>query len=270
VPDEVLTLSASLGLTSNEIRAYRAMLRFGSLSSTAAEIADAASITRPKVYETLKSLEQKGFCLATGDTVMRYRPVDPAVALQEWTRRRALERDAENARDGNLADQLHSLLPTPPDGEADPGGEFMHVASDPEQTMTMLTHFANRSSRQLDLIVTNPLIVEDDSETLVRAALERGAHVRVLYDTSLFREAPNRGAQIESAGAEVRSSDDLPLKMSLRDHGAEAVISLVSRSDSDIAAVAVSIRHPELCAPFQILFNRLWRQATSADRPQEQ
>ncbi len=49
----------NMGLTNYEIRAYVALNSI--ISGTASEISVAANLPRPKIYETLKTLEKKGF-----------------------------------------------------------------------------------------------------------------------------------------------------------------------------------------------------------------
>jgi len=51
----------------------------------------------------------------------------------------------------------------------------------------------------------------------------------------------------------------------LRDSGAEGLVALVATLGDTVVATSVGIRHPELATPFQVLFNRQWRQAAPLD-----
>jgi sugar-specific transcriptional regulator TrmB len=56
--DSVVDDLTRLGLTFNEARAYKALVRLG--NATARSVADASGIPRSKVYETLSQLEKRG------------------------------------------------------------------------------------------------------------------------------------------------------------------------------------------------------------------
>lgn len=251
-----------LGLKSNESKAYLALLTHG--PATAAEVADSAGITRPKVYEALKSLEQMGFCLATGDAVARFRAISPELALNEWIAQRAQERRASTRREEETTDELLRMLP-----RVDEAGSreesFMEVGSGAQATLDMFEDLAARAEFQLDIVFTAPQIQPREAWNKHELeAINRGVDVRVLYGRDVaIDEAPFR--PIHDAGGLVRIANDPPLRMALRDRGREGVISLVEAIEEKLVASSVAIRHPELVAPFQVLFNRQWRQARQID-----
>jgi HTH-type transcriptional regulator, sugar sensing transcriptional regulator len=250
-----------LGLSTREARAYVALLRHA--PATAAELADAAGISRPKVYEALKSLEQRGFCTARGGRVSRFHPVDPEVALSEWTRRREQQRRMATQRDDRLVGELVKTLPVPERASPGADGRYMHARIGVESTLDMFAGVTGRAQHRLDIIVTEPVIQERSAWNVNEtAALRRGVSLRVIYSPELIADRARYEA-IVAAGAEVRCSDDLPLKMVVRDDGAEATVSLVADSDGDLVATSVGIGHPDLAAPFQLLFNRQWRHAAA-------
>jgi sugar-specific transcriptional regulator TrmB len=248
-----------LGLTLREARAYLALLAHG--PATAAEVADTAGLARPKIYEALKSLEQRGFCIVRGERVARFQPVDPAEALPEWARRREHERTMISRRDKRLVGDLVAQLPAPPKAIQGVDSRYMHAQVGVARTLQMFADITRRAKNRLDIIVTAP-VIQDPRDWHVNeiAALERGVSVRVIYSRELVGN-PNRYEPLVAHGADVRASDDLPLKMVVRDDGSEAVVALVDSSDGEHVATSVSIRHPELTGPFQLLFNRQWRQA---------
>jgi len=74
-----------LGLTMAEARAYVALL--GRPLQSAAEVAASSALARPKVYEALRLLEERGFCHpVAGEPVTRFRPVPPR-ARAAWVGR---------------------------------------------------------------------------------------------------------------------------------------------------------------------------------------
>jgi hypothetical protein len=93
------------------------------------------------------------------------------------------------------------------------------------------------------------------------AALERGVRMRIIYDSNL-PDVLDQYADVLANGAQIRRLESAPLRLALRDSGGEGLVALVARSWSEYHAASVRIIHAELVAPFQMLFNRQWRQAT--------
>ncbi len=256
--DGIVRALVDIGLTSKEARAYAALLRLA--PATAAEIADAAGIARPKVYEALKALEQRGFCFVRGDRVARFHPVSPDVALPEWARRREHERRMSTQRDERLVGGLLKALPRGVEDDA-LDARYMHAKVGRDATLQMLVDIVERAENRLDIVVTTPVIQpRSEWHNSELRALERGVGIRVIYGAELVDDS-ERYRPLLDGGAEVRTSSNVPLKMIVRDDGAEAVVSLVDTTDGEFVATSVSVHHPELAAPFQLLFNRQWRQA---------
>jgi sugar-specific transcriptional regulator TrmB len=259
--DPTMNALVEVGLTSREARAYLTLLRVA--PATAAEIADAAGLARPKVYDALKSLEQRGFCFTRGERVARFHAVDPDLALHELARRRDHERRALTERDNRLVSELVSTLPRPHGSDGKIDERYMTAKVGSDGTLRMIVDTVARATRRLDIVVTTPVIQarEDWNVSEVRA-LERGVSVRILYAEDLIDD-PARYLPAVRAGAEVRASSNLPVKVIVRDDGAEAVVSLVDTSNGEFVATSFSVGLPELAMPFQLLFNRQWRQANA-------
>jgi hypothetical protein len=204
-----------------------------------------------------------GLCLQTGDAVARFRPMRPELALNEWIARRAQRRRAETRREEVSADELLRLLPTGDEPNSREEG-FMEVGVGAEATMEMFADLAARAEFQLDLVFTTPQILPRDAWNQHElAALHRGVDLRVLYGGDMAIGAPY--LPLQKAGGLVRVATDPPLMMALRDRGREGIVSLVESAGETLVATSVAIRHPELTAPFQVLFNRLWRQAQAPE-----
>src|SRR5712692_3438844 len=80
-----------LGVTLTESRVYVTLLDGPPM--TAADVALRAEVARPKVYEALQLLEDRGFCqsIATGSTTL-FRAISPSRSIREWVRHRDQER----------------------------------------------------------------------------------------------------------------------------------------------------------------------------------
>jgi HTH-type transcriptional regulator, sugar sensing transcriptional regulator len=262
--EDALRDLVELGLSRREARAYLGLLRHA--PATATEVADAAGIARPKVYEALKSLEQSGFCVTRGDRVARFHPVDPEVALYEWTRRREHERRIATERENRLIAGLVRELPVPEPPGLGQDGRYMHARIGIERALESFAEVTDRARERLDIVVSAP-VIQDRAMWNVNElnALGRGVSVRVIYAPELVGERARYEA-IAAAGAQVRCLEAPPLKMVVRDDGAEATVSLVDTVDDELVATSVGIGHSELATPFQLLFNRQWRQAAELAR----
>lgn len=259
--DEVVRRLIDLGLTMNAARCYIALL--GHPSSTAAEVAEASGVPRPKIYTTLKALEQRNFCVSSGSAVARFQAVDPELALTEWIRGREHERQLMNRRDRDNVAELVDMLPQPPDAGAEGLDSIMQLTHGPEETVRLLEGLLDRASSRVDIIHA-PSVFQPKSRWNVHelAALRRGVRVRVLVPTRKFADQ-RHCEELASAGAEVRQASKSALKLLLRD-GAEAILTLNAPTSTQPSVVV--IRHADLVAPLQLLFNREWRRATTLYR----
>jgi sugar-specific transcriptional regulator TrmB len=260
--DESTRQLVDLGLTLNEARCYVTLLHIA--PATAGEVADASGVPRPKVYGTLKSLEQRSFCYASGDRVTTFRPVDPELALGEWTRRREHERRLADEHDRRLRGALVSDLPDPPEHMTEDMSEIMQLTGGPRQTIEVYERLIENAERQLDIVHSAPVLQAQSRWNVYEtAALDRGVQVRVLFATD--RLAIEHGyEQILQAGGEVRVARGMPLKLIVRDNGTEALVALHNLAD-EAHPTCVAIRHADLVAPIQLLFNREWRQARALE-----
>jgi sugar-specific transcriptional regulator TrmB len=258
VDDELIERLTGLGLRKNEAMAYLALVRHG--VATAAEIADSAKVSRPKVYEALKGLEHEGFCVVTTTSnVSRYQPVEPALALGELKQRREHARELARRQDEDLAGDIIANLPFSDESSAPLADGYMLARVD--EQLTMFTELATRAQRQLDIVLGSPQVTPPDIGLQPEIdALERGVKLRVIYNTDALAHE-DAFSTLAAAGAETRWLADIPLRLALRDSGTEGLVSLVAPTEAGMVSMSVGIRHRELATPFQALFNRQWRQA---------
>lgn len=255
-----------LGLTPNQSRIYVSLLEHG--AATAAEIAARSGVPRPKVYGALETLERNGFCALRGNRVALWEPNPPELALGEWTRVRQHERRSVAERDEHLRETLVTRLPRVRVPEAPPAS-LMEAAIGRARVAELFEQLVVSAERTVDIVHTSPTVQPRERwNRLEREALARGVAVRVLC-TSGAADDPQRYEALVAAGADVRRSDGLVLKLAIRD-GAEALVALHDPgADSQFAAVRIVV--PDLIAPLQLQFQRAWRHAVAIrpDEPQE-
>ncbi len=76
---ELIEILEKLGLSRQEAKVYISLLIRG--EATASELSDLSGVPYTKVYDILSSLESKGYVTAIPGRPMRYRPVDPKIAV---------------------------------------------------------------------------------------------------------------------------------------------------------------------------------------------
>jgi sugar-specific transcriptional regulator TrmB len=248
-----------LGLTPNQSRAYVALLRHG--SATATEIALRASVPRPKIYDVLQSLERYGLSTSGGGRVSSWTAVPPDVALPDLVRRREQERRAQADRDQELATLLAESLPEPAHAAPAPENPIIEALIGRARIAEAFEHLVSTTERALDIVQAMPLVQTPERwNVLEAAAIQRGVEVRVLFTPEAAKN-PKRWQSLLQAGGEGRLSNNLALKLALRD-GEEALVALRDPSftthDED-GMTSIRIIQPDLVAPLQTLFRREWR-----------
>ncbi len=81
---EINNALKSMGLTNYETRAYIALTSL--ISGTALEVSVAANLPRPKIYETLKSLEKKGFIEINRGKPLKFNVIPPHDVFRQYRR----------------------------------------------------------------------------------------------------------------------------------------------------------------------------------------
>jgi len=260
---EATRLLTELGLTVNEARVYLALLR--SESPTAAEAATAARVPRPKVYEALQALESRGFSKSVGGRVRRFIPVEPEAALRGWLSHREHERAEMSERDHVRVDRLSRLLPAPAAAASTQVADFIEAISGQVPTSAALDDLVSRATRTLNIMLQPPFVQPRPRWNVMEVeALARGVQIRAIYtpqaleDTRRFEDIVRHGGQVKMLAA-------LPMKLMVRDHE-EALISLRDAGTGAQSVTTVAVRHPDLVAPLNTLFEQQWRRARALPR----
>jgi HTH-type transcriptional regulator, sugar sensing transcriptional regulator len=266
--DPALRSLVELGLTLAEARAYVSLLTAQQL--TAGEIAGRAGIQRPKVYEALRLLEERGFCTAfiSGSSTV-FRANTPSLALEQWVRQRDEDRLLAAEHDRALAAQLVADLPKPVAAEANGGAsDFLEAVNGRVNTSEALTRIVDDAQRSV-MNMTQPPWLQPRTQWNIAElrALERGVRVRTLYTRSALTE-PDRWLPLVEAGGEARVTDAIPLKLILSDSG-EAMLSPLNPTTGEQGLSNVIVRHPDLVTTLELLFEREWDRAEPLQAPAE-
>jgi len=264
ISDPAVSGLVDLGLTMGEARAYLALLRRPLLS--AAEVAAGAELVRPKVYEALRLLEERGFCSAIlGDTLTRFRAIDPAQALPGWVAHRAHMRQLAQEHDEQVSSVLLSLLPAQTVGRVH--GEldiYFEAVAGRRRTTEVLAGMFARAERSVANMTQPPFLQPRVAWNVAEAdALRRGVDVQALFTPPAITDRL-RWAPIIEAGGEVRVAPTIPMKLLIRDR-VEAMVSLRDPASGEQAPNSILIRHADLVKPLQEMFDSAWNSATQLE-----
>ncbi len=266
---EATRLLTELGLTVNEARVYLALLRFESPTvaeaATAGQAATTAGVPRPKVYEALQALEDRGFSKSIGGRVRRFIPVEPETALRGWLSHRDHERAEMSERDQIRVETLGRLLPAAASAAGTQVAEFIEAISGQVPTTGALDDLVSRATQTLDIMLQPPFVQPRPRWNVMEVeALDRGVQVRAIY-TPQALEDPRRFEDVLRHGGQVRTLAQLPMKLMVRDQE-EALISLRDADSGAQSVTTVAVRHPDLVAPLATLFEQHWRKARALRR----
>ena len=223
-------------------------------------MAAVARVPRPKVYDALRSLEQRGFCTRGGSGVVRYAPVAPELALPAWAAHREHERRTVAEHEQRLVEQLVASLPRPQEPAREPALDYMEAVFGRARTGQVIETVVGRT-RSTICMIQQPQFLQARSRwnvAEVEAAL-RGLRVRIIYTPEAMRDE-RRWRPAMEAGAEVRVAGQVPMKLLVRDE-VEAFLSLRDPITGEQGVTSALVRHPDLVRPLQLLFNREWRRA---------
>ncbi len=252
-------LLTKLGLTADETRAYVALLERGQL--TASQLAQAAAISRGRIYDVVRGLLAKGVALEAVAKVRAFEAVKPEVAVANL-----LERERRTLSELEAAGQ--TLVESLSNAEA---------ASGPPAFIESLRHhstIAERFAQLQDAAVTEILMLSVGPYYATRGvggndaeirALQRGVTVRCIYENSAFAAAGELEAiqAYIAAGEEARGADRLPTKLVIVDRSVTML--LLSEPLDRNNAVTLVFRHPGFAHFAAAAFEHLWEQSEVVD-----
>lgn len=256
---DLVGLCVELGLTHNESRVYLALVSCVD-PVAASDVAARAGVPRPKVYEALSGLEQRGFCRSISDRVQRYLAVAPDIALPAWGHHRDLERAALAERDEAHIATLVRLLPRPAAPSSTEISDFITAFSGRLPISEAHDEVIRRAAKTLYMMIQPPFIQPRARWNIAEIeAVRRGVDVRTIYTPASLSD-PRRYVDLLEAGGQARVLDEIPMKLLVCDKS-EAFVSLRDANTGEQSATSARIRHPDLAAPLHAMFQQHWRRA---------
>lgn len=244
-------LKSAFGLNSYESKIYVALLGGGMRAGDAAQ---ASGVPQSRTYDTLRSLQKKGFVTESDGM---YRSAKPASVLGSRLARYASDFDAELA---NRRVAMRKIV-----AELEP----LAAQEGREQEPAMLKGLEGISAAFVDVLGAS-----EEVYLVVRKGLEaRGAFLRLLEESGKRRRAvklmlpPGRRVakdellRATKLGIEVRYSEGTLMDMMAGDRGG-VIIGVPARGeDESFAAVAIWVRSASFTASVLEALRQQWKAA---------
>ena len=238
-----------IGVSETEEDAYRALIRLG--GATPGELADVLGY---ESFPALADLVEKGLASRVAG---RYVPAPPDVAIEALVAQRHEELARARLATSELLEEFRSG-PRP-----SRAADVLEVITGPAAVDSRLDQLQRNASHELLLFDAPPARRE---ECAALDALARGVRCRIVLDRRAL-EAAGQPAAAESvvlAGAEVRLSHDLPMKLVVADRR----LALMPRAlQPGLAAEALLVHPSGLLDALTALFETVWQRAIPLTAP---
>ena len=261
--DPIIEQLKDLGLTANEAKVYLGML--GRSTFKAAEIARQADVPRPKVYETINSLMDKGLCFqvpGSDDGVALYSAADPKEGLAAWQQQREEEqRESLARRRIRTADVISALEPIHVAGRDETAPlRYVDVLTDKLRIAQVANAMLASATEQVLTFDKEPYAQDPSVLHLHESnAARRGVDVRCIFEAHLAHLT----GRLVASGAQVRlvPRGGLPMKLVVAD-GQAAIYALRDPITGQQSLTSMRVAHPDFAQAMVLLFESLWQNAT--------
>jgi predicted transcriptional regulator len=264
--EQLVQYLAEFGFSRNEARMYLAALGRGPLR--VAELAELADVNRPKAYDALRQLVEKGlFEESTGPDagqVARYQAADPGLVVQRLRHQSALEQ-ADRVQDTSLlvADLFARYYEAP---QGDDPFEYVELIRNSDAAWARrdaITAGAEKEvvqARRMTPPGTRPRAGDE-------VGVREGVSYRALYETGFleFPQFMGRLAEREQRGEQIRFIDAVPIGMTAVDRR-KCLLSLNPTGLVSGQGSWVVLEQPALTDLLTAAFDLLWDQARPGPR----
>jgi sugar-specific transcriptional regulator TrmB len=257
-------LNKELGLSPYESRTFLSILKLGSMSPS--ELAQRAAIPRPRIYDVLRSLAQKGLVVEQSGKPAIYASVEPSEALRNLLTEIEMEtsRQIEERRKivQTLSTQLSRIYE-----------KTKHLKSEESRVwftqrdiafISIYAEAIRNCKKEILIASTSPTPPKKEILGAMNHALAKGKSVRVvrqITESWTIRDLDDYEQYIK-AGSEVRYLDakEIPLRFMVFDDR-DVILVFPSETGSTVLE-ALWLRIPPLARVLHEQFESLWRKGT--------
>ena len=257
--EQLLQHLAEFGFSRNEARMYLAAVGRGPLR--VAELAELSDVNRPKAYDALRQLVDKGLFEAEGigsdsGRVARYQAADPALVVQRLRHQSALDQ-ADRVQDTSLlvADLFAHYYQAPQGVDPFEYVELIRNSDAAWARRDAITAGAEKEVVQARRMTPSGTSPRAGDEVGVR----EGVIYRALYETGFlaFPQFVARLPEREQRGEQIRFVDAVPIGMTAVDRR-KCLLSLNSTGLVSGQGSWVVLEQPALTDLLTAAFDELW------------
>ena len=259
-------LNKQLGLTPYESRAYVSLMIQGPMSPS--ELAQKTSIPRPRAYDVLRSLMEKGLLIEQSGRPSIYAAVEPAQGLKNLLISIEMETLRRLEEKRKTAQTLTKLLSRMYEKSKNLKLERSKVWFTRRDTAFIAIYSEAVRNCEKEFLVATTSVRPPEKEILeaVKYALKKGKSVRVVRQIleSWTVEELEKYEEVVKAGSQVRylNVKEIPLRFMVFD---ERDVILVFPSESKLTMPqtleALWLRIPPLAKILREQFEELWRKS---------
>jgi sugar-specific transcriptional regulator TrmB len=256
-------LNKELGLTPYESRAYVSLIFHGPMSPTS--LAQKAGIPRPRAYDVLRSLMEKGLLLEQSGKPSVYTAIDPAQGLKNLMvalEMAALRQLEEKRKALQTSIKALSQMYEKSKGLRVERSRVWYTRRD-SAFIAIYSEALKSCKKHIHVATTDPEIPEKEILNAVKFALENGTSVKVVRQItgSWTLGDLEKYEAIIQAGSQVRYLDvnEIPLRFTIfDDKDIIIVLPPKSRSRRTQTIEALWLRIPPLAKVLRGHFEGLW------------
>jgi sugar-specific transcriptional regulator TrmB len=255
-----------LGLTDASARIYLLLLH--ECNSTASEIARKTGISRPKTYEYLSRLVDKGICTEILGSVKKYAATNPKTAFNKIQNQ--IKADYENS--SVIVTQLSKLLLPiylTPNEHYDPL-DYIQVIRERNSIIDKFESLEKMSKNEVLSLVKLPFVM-DLKATLNPVefnSLKRKVVFKTIYNREDLKipQLMNAIEAFEEAGEQIRISDlfPIPFKMFIFDMKT-VMFTLEDKNTTGSRLTSLIIEHLDLIKGLKNVFDLYWSNSVTLD-----
>jgi len=243
-----------LGLTQYEARAYVALVRRD--ASTPAEVARMSGVPKPRIYDVLRSLVDKGLAANRPGRTAKFVAAAPERAATTLVQ---MHRDRVAALEGDARQLVDELRAAYQDGRqhTDPL-DYIEVIRSPEAIGTRFNELQRSVEREMLVFSKSPAAIGIE-ENVVGLELARRRVLRSMYEFSVLEdETQLRGVRaFLDAGEQARFAAELPLKLGIIDERT-VLFAMPDPVAGNAEITTLVIENPHLANTLKIAFESLW------------
>ena len=261
----------SLGLSENGAKTYITLLTKNSM--TVGEIAKISGVPRPKLYEILTKLIEKGLCKEKIGRIKRYRVVDPDIVADNLIGDYQAQLQQKKIIAQNFSNAVNSIYQKNIN-KTDPV-EYIEIIKNKEQVRKRWFDI-NRNAKKEILIFTKPPYASSPEEAIAEERkLQKNNNRKIIkqMDICEYKGITSESEKEEfirivtgliSNGEELRIVKELPMKLAIFDEK----ITMLSLNDPISLKPSITtmiVTHPSFAKAQKYVFESIWQKAMTLE-----